>query len=206
MGNARAMKAVCSAKRESGLIPEPHPVRRHAVSWGLCWVVAWFSLTACAVIDVSYGLRPQPSEMQSAQPILRWESFPPPRDRFAVAAQADGRLQGVTYELRIWLADRQGRELMPGKLVYSREGLTTPFLKVQPSLSWSTTYLWTVRARFLLDGHVRITEWAKRLSEYESTLEKPTKWAERSRAVPNEFCYDFTTPDESGRQASWWIF
>jgi hypothetical protein len=206
VGNARAMKAVCSTKRESGPIPVPYPARRDAVFWGLCWVVAWFSLTACAVIDVSYGLRPQPSEMQSTQPILRWESFPPPRDRFAVAAQAEGRLQEVTYELRIWRADWQGRELVPGKLVYSREGLMTPSHKVETPLAWSTIYLWTVRARFLLDGHMRITEWAKQLPEYETTLDKPTKWDKRNRAVPNEFCYGFTTPAEPGRQSSWWIF
>ena len=122
------MKAVCSAKRECGPIPGPYLARRHAVLWGLCWVIAWFSLTACAVIDVSYGLRPEPSGLQSTQPTLRWESFPPPRDSFAVAGQAEGRLQEVTYELRIWRADWQDRprELVPGKLVYSRQGLTTP--------------------------------------------------------------------------------
>lgn len=199
----QTMITACSDKRESVSASGPYPACLPGILRRLCWLVAWFALTACTVIDVSYGLRPQQIEVQSSHPILRWETFPPPRDEFAAAAVSKGTLQEVTYELLIWSTEEQGR---PGLLVYSRKGLRASTHKVESSLAWSTTYLWTVRARFLLDGHVRFTEWARRLSAYEAKLGQSTTWTERSRAVPNEFCYRFTTPGEPWGQSSWWSF
>lgn len=92
----------------------------------------------------------------SLQPTLRWEAFPRPED---LKADKAGRLAAVrnpTYELRIWRAE----DNLPAELVYARSGLPEPVHTLEIVLAPDTRYLWTIRARFQLNGEPRVTEWS----------------------------------------------
>ncbi len=78
-------------------------------------------------------------------PTMRWETF-------------SG--ENVTYDLKIWKA-KVGSRTQVGVVVYSREGLSGNVHRLETSLSPSTTYTWSVRARFVKDGKARVTEWSK---------------------------------------------
>jgi hypothetical protein len=111
-------------------------------------------------------------EVDSVQPTFRWQPFPRPEDDLA------GRIQSVTYELRIW-------SMIPGesgKLKYLRNGLKLPYHKLEKPLEPSNNYLWSVRARFMIDGHLRLIEWG--------LAGIPL----RNEAVPNSSCFRFKTP------------
>lgn len=83
--------------------------------------------------------------LESSRSTLRWETFPGEK---------------VTYDLRIW-ESKVGSRTQVGAVVYSREGLSENDHTLEISLSPSTTYTWSVRARFVQDGKVRVTEWSK---------------------------------------------
>lgn len=89
--------------------------------------------------------------MTELQPSLRWQAFSLP--------EPEGSLSEVTYEVKIWAAAHDA----PGQLVYAREGLPEPSHNVQESLPPSMTLFWSVRARFLLNGSPRVTDWGQQL-------------------------------------------
>ena len=102
-------------------------------------------------------------EVDSIQPTLRWETFP--RDYDLI--NTEGRSQQITdvrYELRIFNTTTepsgQHNTLIPFKQVYDARNVSIPYHKIENELEICTNYFWTVRARFKLDGHVRVTEWA----------------------------------------------
>jgi hypothetical protein len=78
----------------------------------------------------------------------------------------------VTYDLRVWelkelstggfREDLKGLHIATkvGEVVYKKDGLTENVHTLETSLSPST-YAWSVRARFVQDGKVRVTEWSK---------------------------------------------
>ena len=112
-------------------------------------------------------------KVDSLQPTFQWQPFPRLEGNFA------DRVQDVTYELRIWTT-------VPGpagKLKYARDGLELPSHQLKEPLDPSSRYLWSVRARFMVDGHSRVTEWgmAGIPLRYES--------------VPNLSCFRFETSD-----------
>lgn len=112
-------------------------------------------------------------EVESLQPTFQWQPFPRPSDDFA------DRIQDVTYELRIWTTT-QGPS---GKLRYSRDGLKLPSHKLEKPLEPSIQYLWSVRARFTIDGNSRVTEWGM------------AGLPLRNEAIPNLSCFRFKTPE-----------
>ena len=142
-------------------------------------------LSGCSGVP-TVGLKPQHPPLEksifslftefvpvdSLQPLLRWESFPDPD------FPDPEKVQNVTYELRIW----DGASGAANKLKYARRGLTLPEHQLEQPLEPSTQYLWSVRARFLLAGHPRVTEWGMA----GHTLRRET--------VPNPSCYRFETP------------
>ena len=85
-----------------------------------------------------------PIRVESLRPTGRWEAF-------------SG--ENVTYDLRIW----ESKELnsVVGEVVYEREGLTENVHTLEEALEPDTVYTWSVRARFVEDGKVRVTEWSK---------------------------------------------
>ena len=117
------------------------------------------------------------AEVNSLTPEFRWERFPRPTD----LAFSEYKFSNVSYEFRIYKAHRFLRhtfiEVVPiypiiipiwmtvdiwnaSELVYSRESLLEPMHALESSLEPCTNYLWTVRARYELDGNIRVTEWA----------------------------------------------
>jgi hypothetical protein len=92
--------------------------------------------------------------VDSLQPTLRWEAFPRPEDLKGEKAALLARVREVTYDLRIW------REREGAPLVYERRGLAAPSHKLETPLAPAATYLWSVRARFTLDGQPQFTGWS----------------------------------------------
>ena len=153
--------------------------------------VAGFLLTGCAMSIV--GLEPEhpPSrwrfyEVDTLQPTLRWETFPRPEDYAAHGEEFRTRVSNVTYDLRLWESmggNRYGEKKIRtfGEYTdsdYSRDGLVSPFHTVEIPLRPATAYYWTVRARFAIDGHPRVTEWGRQLDVI----------------FPEEYGYWFKTP------------
>ena len=130
------------------------------------------SLAGCATYPVA-GLRPLypeagPSapQVDSLQPMLRWEAFPRPADLEGDREGWLSRIRDVTYDLRIWKMGQapilvRGPILWHhGELIYSRSALPVPTHRIELRLVPTTHYLWSVRARFDLDGQQRVTEWS----------------------------------------------
>jgi hypothetical protein len=119
----------------------------------------------------------------SLQPLLRWEAFPRSKDREADREGIVEQITEVTYDLKVWETPhrvtsprvRRGpkgvitevQEEAPGRFdgelepIYVRTGLTTPSHRVDLLLKPATYYMWTIRARFLLEGQPRVTEWGQ---------------------------------------------
>lgn len=151
--------------------------------------VVFLVMGGCATHVSVFGLRPEYPEVHhlafvevdSLQPMLRWESFPRPQDHEADNEGLMNRIRVVTYELKIWRAEND----YPGELVYTRQGLPEPSHKIDDSLQRCTKYFWTIRARFTLEGHSRVTEWGLATTSYISP---------RVAYVPIPFYYRFRTP------------
>jgi len=128
-------------------------------------LVSLLALGGCShEVSVFSGLKPETpparsdgcASVTSRQPTLRWQVFLAARE----AAESVPGVSGITYELKILVVDHDA----PGKLVYVREGLSEPSHTVQEPLSTATTYFWSVRARFLLNGVApRVTDWGQQL-------------------------------------------
>jgi len=162
-------------------------------------------LVACAKPLEVAGLKPlsqtavdQAPILESSQPALRWEPFPRPADLEVDPKGWVSRVSNVTYDLRIWRAERDHfgyQEVYPADLVYTRSALLLPQHTVESPLASETQYLWSVRARFELDGRTRVTPWGILLLRAPSTLADP-----RSMLVPPRGYYRFVTPrDRDGR-------
>jgi hypothetical protein len=168
-------------------------------------LLAALFLVACAKpLEVS-GLKPlsqtaddQAPILESSQPALRWEPFPRPADLEADPKGWVSRVSHVTYDLRIWRAERDhfGHvEVYPAELVYTRSALSRPQHTLESPLASETQYVWSVRARFELDGRTRVTPWGVLLLRAPSTVADP-----RSMLVPPRGYYRFVTPrDPDGR-------
>ena len=96
-------------------------------------------------------------EVDSLQPELQWETFPRPEDRQSDDTGVLSRITDATYDLKIWKADENG---FPVELVYTRKELPCPSHRIETPLPPSTKYLWSIRLRFKMDGHSRVSHWA----------------------------------------------
>jgi len=161
--------------------------------------VVFLSLAACATPLEVAGLRPlspeqyrHPPKLESLQPELRWEAFPRPMDLKEDRGGWVSRVRHVTYDLRIWRGSRDPngyQEVYPAELVYSRTALAAPAHTVETPLEHDTQYLWSVRARFEIDGQQRVTPWSVLLLPGQSAIDDP-----RSTSVPSRRYYRFATP------------
>lgn len=113
-----------------------------------------------------------------SSPVLRWEAFPRRQDQDHDLGGVLHRIGEVCYDLRIWTSVGGG----PGDLVYERTGLRLEARTEEPEppsegeprrpavafvehrvacvLAPATEYLWSVRARFTLDGEGRAIRWS----------------------------------------------
>jgi hypothetical protein len=120
---------------------------------------------------------------------LVWEAFPRAADQAGDAGKLLERISDVRYDLRIWASVGGG----PGALVYERLGLDLPVHKEEGSptvehrldlpLSPGTEYLWSVRARFKLDGAERATRWSMNQDPDARALPASKRWFSPTRPV-----------------------
>ena len=136
------------------------------------------TLTACPSTAPVYGIRPvypppKPGLFQmvdSLQPTLRWEPFKYVAKK-GQETEVHSQIDNITYDMRIWRLQKgrtwywkQGeRHGDPGVLVYSRENLPDSWHTIETPLDRSKVYFWSIRTKFTVDGHLRVTEWAEQL-------------------------------------------
>ena len=174
------------------------------------FLIVIISLTAC--VAPTFGLKPiYPknecsgndrwiyfTEVDSLQPVLRWETFPP--EKMRPDAEPITRTKDITYDLNIWFSENDS----PSSMIYSRRGMPEPRHEIEQPLLPCARYFWTVRARFLVDGKERVSEWGisawpwiwRDRSKFYG-LVKMTAGDEivrRSPVVPHPNLYRFETP------------
>ncbi len=163
----RSARIRCGDRRQSGA--------RRSIAWRWLLGLALLCLASgCGGPLPAVGLRPLPllmhgdgsfiRDVDSLQPTFRWEAFPRPEDLKVDKAGWLALARNPTYELRIWRATDYSPvewwgNAVPTELVYARSGLTEPVHTVETPLAPDTLYLWTIRARFELNGEPRVTEW-----------------------------------------------
>jgi hypothetical protein len=104
-----------------------------------------------------------PMTADSNRPTLEWERFPRGYSWAPETADA-ARISEVSYEVRLYNALRRyvsgGADLLfPERVIYEREGLAQPVHQPETELESCQAHFWTARARFRLDGRVRVTPW-----------------------------------------------
>ena len=176
------------------------------------------SLTACSIKSQTYGLKPlYPenrmssgafgrsvilfTEVDSLQPLLRWEPFPPSEDKELYGKEFSESITNISYDIRIWLSYNDS----PGLIIYSETGLPEPQFELQKPLLYCSKYFWSIRARFEIEGKTRVTDWSISTSVLPEYLEKKGykrlySWAGsnlfmgRIPFIPNPNLYRFRTP------------
>ncbi len=123
-------------------------------------------------------------QIDTRRPLFRWEVFPRERDRNNDSAKLLSRITDITYDLKIW----KTHDGYPQEVVYEKTGFSpvlntidiqTPDVsyplngsstyktvpravaehRIEKQLEPSTVYFWSIRARFKLDGKIRVTKW-----------------------------------------------
>ncbi|HEX5360355.1 MAG TPA: hypothetical protein VFW49_04595 [Fluviicoccus sp.] len=115
-------------------------------------------------------------KVDSLQPRLSWQAFPRESDRRR-AGDEMSRVSEVRYDLRIARSEKD----VPDTVVYERESLAEPFHVLETPLAADSRYFWTVRARFRLDGHWRLTPWSSLVPQGLSELAAPSRLSFRFR-------------------------
>ena len=151
-------------------------------------------LEPSGVFGPSHPLLNAVPEVASVSPTLRWEPFPRKLDVAADSKQLLARVTRVQYDLRIWRSNPQGDagDLVYARQGLALEPMVTPGVPADSAASGTnegsssspapgrpcvahglevplepgTTYLWSVRARFLLDGEERVTRWSQHQDAY----------------------------------------
>jgi hypothetical protein len=139
------------------------------------------------------------SKVNSLTPTLRWQPYPGEHQTIKGAEitpfiSSDlGKISDKQYDLKIW----EVQEQMPSMLAYEAEGLSQPYHTVAKALKPNTQYLWSIRARFNINGQTRLSEWS--LSQLPCLL--PTygfkcarDYARRLGFIPPLNYYRFKTP------------
>ena len=119
------------------------------------------------------------SGVESVTPVLSWDEGPPTEPGAAqrkphwspdwrpneppatlessrITPVASGKEGDVSYDLRIWSVV----DGAPGALAYERQRLREPQHRVETALEPSSTYFWSVRMRYSVDGRERVTRWS----------------------------------------------
>ncbi|CAL94864.1 hypothetical protein [Azoarcus olearius] len=110
----------------------------------------------------------------STTPRFAWEAWP----RDLAPADADATAVPVIYDLRLYDAGPFPIEgVAAAQLVQEHFGLPQPGFTPQRPLQPCSYYFWTVRARFLLEGRMRATEWTGAYRSIGGTVD-PT-WSRR---------------------------
>lgn len=101
------------------------------------------------------ALGPKDNLADDLSPLLSWQGFPRESD-ISMAPQDMKRVKNVRYELVVGTG---GNGETPD-VFYHVEGLTETSHRIPMRLEPDTRYFWSVRARFDLNGRMRVTDWA----------------------------------------------
>ncbi len=127
-------------------------------------------------------------EADSLRPTFRWQAFPRKGD-LERAPDDMSRVRNVRYDLLVAEAGSRA-------IVYRRSGLASAQHTLEQPLAPGRRYLWTVRARFELDGRERVTEWGSmypRASAVRRAVSSMYAGGTRP-AAPTRESYRFSTP------------
>jgi hypothetical protein len=107
------------------------------------------------------------SRVDSLQPTLRWTAFPRDIDLKELDPLVLGKIRKVAYDLRIWDETAIMQSGIPtqrwrNRVVYERTDLEAAQHTLEVALAPGARYYWSVRARFVIDGRVMATRWARR--------------------------------------------
>ena len=81
-----------------------------------------------------------------------------------------------------------GQNMVPGEPVYARDGISGSSHTVEIELEPATLYFWTLRERRLIDGQLRVSDWAVlRMDLY-------LRDDQRLARLPHPGYFRFTTP------------
>ena len=133
-------------------------------------------------------------KVDSLQPVMKWKPIPPELDG---RTEKDGTrllIEHLGYDLRIWRDDHG----FPSGLAYAREGLPEPCHRLEQPLEPGTSYCWSVRARFEVNGQPRITQWS--FSEWPWTPSDASAFLATNprglNLIPPKNYFRFETPDK----------
>lgn len=142
-------------------------------------------------------------EVNSLRPVLRWMPFPGVHHPFtggnAVSFEAwwfvaidPALVSDVRYDIRLW--EVQG--LSPAALVHEADGIASTSFRTPAPLKPDTRYYWTVRARFMWRGRVRVSEWSLAQSSHNPLWGggDSRSVARREGFIPPTSYYRFKTP------------
>jgi hypothetical protein len=141
----------------------------------------------------SPGIKVRYTEVDSLQPLFRWEPFPRPRDQIPSNAAVLAQISDVTYDLKIWEATGD----FPERLVYDITGLHDPQYRPTLPLKEMKEYFWTIRARYKLEGRSQVTRWAFSSIPANGPAEYPQRRIGGScdlDAIPSTYYFRFITP------------
>lgn len=160
-------------------------------------------LDSTLLSDAAIGFRSF-VEVDSVQPTLKWERFPREYDLIDVDGKSH-EIDDVRYELRVFDSTKQDVIFVPSQQVYYVRDIQRPYHKIENALHDCSRYFWTVRARFRLDGRLRVTEWAGTFDFFITPWKLRSEvlsWSDKLDAVfgagdvksPEWFYYPFKTP------------
>jgi len=166
--------------------------------FGICWFRPLFPEIKYSSLWDSMrknepGIKILYTPVDSLRPVLKWESFPRPRDQKPANASILDKINQVTYDLKIWAAPND----FPEQLVFDITGLADPQYQPAIDLKPNTQYFWSFRARYHLDSQPQVTRWAFSNIPSNTPEEYPSRQAGGScelDAIPASNYFRFVTP------------
>ena len=122
------------------------------------------------------------TDIDTLHPTFAWKAFPGDEDEALYGVELV-RLKNIRYDLVVYRATTEFEK------VHERLGLTETEHRIPFDLEPDTTYLWSVRTRFELDGQTRVTPWST-LGPVNASRSNPRRVA----TVPNPWLFRFETP------------
>jgi hypothetical protein len=107
----------------------------------------------------------EPSIVDSIEPTFQWEALPRLKDFNEAVAKS--KITDLKYDLEIF------GPFTTGENIYKVTGLTEPKFKLSGIFKPCTSYRWSVRARFMLNGNRQVTEWLGRYGYFQVS---PWRW------------------------------
>jgi hypothetical protein len=97
------------------------------------------------------------SPVSSLEPTFRWRDFPGEKVLKADFQRMLGRLSELRYDLRLYRLENERRK---ARTILEKNNIPATEFKTTQPLAPGTEYVWSVRARFVLDAGERTTRWS----------------------------------------------